>query len=98
MMGTSTRTMSGGGKGRMSGGAIGLSINSHGTVSFLATIDGSIRHELVILPVSDSQIVGTPLLSANGKVDKAGSLGESVCTLPGHNHNQRRTILKEWKK
>ena len=83
-MGTSTRMMSGGGNGRMSRAAMRLSIDqalvSHGTVSFLATNDGSIRHELVVLPLFDSQIVGTRFLSGYSKVDEAGSLGEASST------------------
>ncbi|MES2092511.1 MAG: sulfocyanin-like copper-binding protein [Actinomycetota bacterium] len=84
MMGTSTGMMSGGGIGRMPRGAMRLSIDraliSHGTVSFLATNDGSISHELVVLPLPDSQTVGTRLLSGDSKVDEAGSLGEASST------------------
>ena len=84
MMGTSNGMMSGGGNSGMPRGAMRLSIDQtlvrHGTVSFLATNDGSIRHELVILPVSDAHTVGTRLLSGNSKVDEAGSLGEASST------------------
>jgi uncharacterized cupredoxin-like copper-binding protein len=84
MMGNSTGMMSGGGNGRMPHGAMRLSLDhaliSHGTVSFLATNDGSISHELVILPLSDSQAVGTRHVSGYSKVDEAGSLGEASST------------------
>jgi uncharacterized cupredoxin-like copper-binding protein len=84
MMGTSNGMMSGGGNGRMPRGAMRLSIDqaliSHGTVSFLATNDGSISHELVVLPLSDSQTVGTRAVSGDGKVDEGGSLGEASST------------------
>jgi uncharacterized cupredoxin-like copper-binding protein len=84
MMGTSTGMMSGGSDGGMLRGAMRLSIDqariSHGTVSFLATNDGSISHELVVLPLSDSQTVGTRLLPGDSKVDEAGSLGEASST------------------
>ena len=84
MMGPSNGMMSGGGNGRMPRGAMSLSIDHalfrHGTVSFLATNDGSISHELVILPLSDSQAVGTRPVSGGGKVDEGGSLGEASST------------------
>jgi uncharacterized cupredoxin-like copper-binding protein len=76
--------MSGGGNGWMPGGAMRLSLDhasiSHGTVSFLATNDGSISHELVILPLSGSQTVGTLPVSGDSKVDESGSLGEASST------------------
>jgi uncharacterized cupredoxin-like copper-binding protein len=84
MMGTSTGMMSGGSDGGMSRGAMRLSIDqaliSHGAVSFFATNDGSISHELVVLPLSDSQTVGTRRLAGDRKVDEAGSLGEASST------------------
>jgi len=52
----------------------------HGTVSFLATNDGSITHELVILPLPASQIVGTRLIGNDGKIDETSSLGEASNT------------------
>ncbi|WP_241981040.1 sulfocyanin-like copper-binding protein [Cryobacterium sp. TMT2-23] len=83
-MGNGNGMMSGGGNGWMPGGAMRLSLDhaniSHGTVSFLATNDGSISHELVVLPLPDSQAVGTRPLSGNGNVDEAGSLGEASST------------------
>jgi uncharacterized cupredoxin-like copper-binding protein len=72
--------MMGGNNGSMSGGAMRLQADhatvQHGTVSFLATNEGSVTHELVILPLPDSQIVGTRLTGGDGKIDEAGSLGE----------------------
>jgi uncharacterized cupredoxin-like copper-binding protein len=81
MMGNDTGMMAGNGNRGMPGGAMHLSIDqalvSHGTVSFLATNDGSISHELVVLPISDSQVVGTRPVSGDGRVDEGGSLGEA---------------------
>jgi uncharacterized cupredoxin-like copper-binding protein len=56
-----------------------------GTVSFAVANDGSVVHELVILPLGDSQAVGTRPIGADGKIDEAsgpggsgaGSLGEA---------------------
>ena len=52
----------------------------HGTVSFLATNGGSIKHEMVILPLPASQAVGTRPTGADAKIDEAGSLGEASNT------------------
>jgi uncharacterized cupredoxin-like copper-binding protein len=76
--------MMGQGNGMMSGGAMRLNTDhatvAHGTVSFLATNGGSISHELVILPLPDSQIVGTRPIGGDGRIDEAGSLGEASNT------------------
>ena len=81
MMGNNTGMMAGGVNRGMSRGAMRLSIDhalvSHGTVTFLATNDGSISHELVVLPLSDSQVVGTRPISGEGQVDEGGNLGEA---------------------
>ncbi|HUW79196.1 MAG TPA: sulfocyanin-like copper-binding protein [Candidatus Nanopelagicaceae bacterium] len=53
---------------------------SSGTVSFLATNYGSRTHELVILPLSNSQIAGDRPVGGDGKIDEAGSLGEASNT------------------
>ena len=62
--------MMGQGGGRPFGGAMRLSTDqatvAHGTVSFLATNGGSIGHELVILPLPSSQIVGTRPIEGDG--------------------------------
>jgi uncharacterized cupredoxin-like copper-binding protein len=77
-------TMMGQGNGMMFGGAMRLStdhaIVARGAVSFLATNFGGRSHELVILPLSDSQIVGIRPIGGDGKIDEAGSLGEASNT------------------
>jgi uncharacterized cupredoxin-like copper-binding protein len=74
-------SMMGQGGGMRSGGAMRLSSDRatvpHGTVSFLVTNGGSIDHEMVILPLGDSQAVGTRPVGGDAKVDEAGSLGEA---------------------
>lgn len=49
---------------------------AHGTVSFLVTNEGTISHELIILPLPEGQISGTRPIGADAKIDEAGSLGE----------------------
>lgn len=44
------------------------------------TNDGSIDHEMVVLPLADPQTPGTRPISRDGKVDEAGSLGEASKT------------------
>ncbi len=51
-----------------------------GTVSFLATNDGTLTHEAVILPLPDAQIVGTRPVGGDAKIDEEGSLAESSTT------------------
>ncbi|MEP7368022.1 MAG: sulfocyanin-like copper-binding protein [Dermatophilaceae bacterium] len=67
--------------GMMSGGPMSLSSDQatvvHGTVSFLVTNDGGIKHEMVILPLPDSQAVGTRPIGADARIDEAGNLGEA---------------------
>jgi uncharacterized cupredoxin-like copper-binding protein len=76
--------MGGQGNAMMGGGAMGLSADQatvpHGAVSFLVTNDGSIDHEMVILPLADSQTVGTRSVGGDAKIDEAGSLGEASKT------------------
>jgi uncharacterized cupredoxin-like copper-binding protein len=76
--------MMGQGRGMMSGGSVRLSADHatvpHGTVSFLATNGGSIKHEMVILPLPASQAVGARPTGADAKIDEAGSLGEASNT------------------
>ena len=66
------------------GGPMGLSADHatvpHGTVSFLVTNDGSIDHEMVVLPLADSQSAGARSVGGDRKVDEAGSLGEASKT------------------
>lgn len=65
----------------MHGGAMRVSTDqaevSAGTVSFFATNYGGIAHELVIVPLADSQNVGSRSIGRDGKIDEAGSLGEA---------------------
>lgn len=81
MMGSNTGMMSGGGNSGWSGGVMGLRLDqaqvSQGRVSFLATNDGNIDHELVVLPLSDAQGVGSRPVSGEGQVDEEGNLGEA---------------------
>lgn len=76
--------MGGQGNGMMGGGAMGLSTDHatvpHGTVSFLVTNDGSIDHEMVVLPLAGSQAVGARPVGGVSKIDEAGSLGEASKT------------------
>ncbi len=76
--------MMGGQNGMVSGGAMRLSADHatvrHGTVSFLVKNVGSVSHEMVILPLSRSQIVGTRAIGGDARVDEAGSLGEASTT------------------
>jgi Sulfocyanin (SoxE). len=68
----------------MYGGAMRLSADhstvAHGKVSFLVTNAGSINHEMVILPLADSQTVGARPVSGDARIDEAGSLGEASKT------------------
>lgn len=52
----------------------------HGTVSFLVTNFGSIDHEMVVLPLADSQAAGTRPIAGDARIDEAGSLGEASKT------------------
>ena len=74
-------SMMGGRGGMMSGGSMRLSADqatvAHGTVSFLVTNGGGVNHEMVILPLADSQAVGTRPIGAGARIDEAGSLGEA---------------------
>ena len=69
------------GNGPMHPGAMGLRADRatvpHGAVSFLVTNAGAVKHEMVILPMADTQAVGTRPFGGNAKVDEAGSLGEA---------------------
>lgn len=53
---------------------------SRGAVSFLVSNSGGIAHEMVILPLLDSQSVGARPVGGDGKIDEAGSLGEASTT------------------
>ena len=69
------------GNGPMHPGAMGLSADQgsvpHGTVSFVVTNAGAVKHEMVILPMAASQVAGTRPFGGDAKVDEAGSMGEA---------------------
>jgi uncharacterized cupredoxin-like copper-binding protein len=69
------------GNGPMHPGAMGLSADqssvAHGTVSFVVTNAGAVKHEMVILPMDSTQVAGTRPFGSDAKVDEAGSLGEA---------------------
>jgi uncharacterized cupredoxin-like copper-binding protein len=54
-----------------------------GVVSLRVTNTGYLRHELVVLPRSAGQQVGSRTPGADGKVDEAGSLGEASASCGG---------------
>ena len=76
--------MGGQGSTMMGRGSMGLIADHatvpHGTVSFFVTNDGSINHEMVVLPLADSQAAGTRPIAGDGRVDETGSLGEASKT------------------
>jgi uncharacterized cupredoxin-like copper-binding protein len=51
-----------------------------GTTSLLGTNYGSISHELVVVPLTESQVAGGRAISRDGTVDEAASLGEASAT------------------
>lgn len=53
---------------------------AHGTISFLAINEGTISHELVILPLPGDQIPGTRPFGGDARIDEAGSFGEASNT------------------
>ena len=73
--------MGGQGNAMMGRGAMRLSADHstvpHGTVSFLVTNDGSIDHEMVVLPLEDSRTAGARPIGSDAKVNETGSLGEA---------------------
>lgn len=85
MMGGQGNTMMGGrGNTMMGRGGMGLIADHasvpHGTVSFFVTNDGSINHEMVVLPLPDTQAVGIRPIAGDRQVDETGSLGEASKT------------------
>jgi uncharacterized cupredoxin-like copper-binding protein len=69
------------GNGMTAGGAMRLITDrptaANGEISFLVTNGGSVTHELVILPLRGSQIVGTRRSGDDGTIDETGSVGEA---------------------
>jgi len=65
------------GNGPMHPGAMGLNADRatvpHGAVSFLVTNAGAVKHEMVILPMADSQVVGTAPLAAMPRSTRLGA-------------------------
>jgi uncharacterized cupredoxin-like copper-binding protein len=54
----------------------------HGRVSFRVTNAGAVKHEMVILPIAASGVIGTRPFDDNARVDEAGSLGEAEGMAP----------------
>jgi uncharacterized cupredoxin-like copper-binding protein len=52
----------------------------HGKVTFLVTNAGTIPHEMLVVPLPDTQRAGTRPVGRDGRVDEAGSLGEAAAT------------------
>ena len=77
MMGSQGNTMMGSGAMRLIADHTSV---PHGTVSFLVTNSGSIDHEMVVLPLADSQAAGTRPTAGDARIDEAGSLGEASKT------------------
>lgn len=73
--------MSGSGGGWMNSGSMRLVTSSSrataGTVSFRVANVGTLVHELVVLPLPASQVVGDRVAASDGKVDETGSVGEA---------------------
>ncbi len=65
----------------MMGGAMRLvadrTVITHGLTSFVAVNIGSIAHELVVIPMSAQQLVGTRSIGGDGTVDETGAIGEA---------------------
>ena len=85
-MGRAGRAMHGGGMrgGGMHGGAMRLSVDrasvAHGTMSFLATNDARVDHELVVMPLLAGQAPGSRTVGADNAIAEASSLGEASQT------------------
>lgn len=69
-----------GGRNGMPGGFMYLNADTttvaRGTVSFLATNNGNLDHELTVLPLADGQTAGNRTV-ADDEIDEAGSLGHA---------------------
>ena len=51
-----------------------------GKVSFLVTNAGNIPHEMMIVPLADTQNAGTRPVGRDGRIDEAGSLAEAAAS------------------
>ena len=80
-MGRAGGAMHGGG---MRGGGMQLSADrasvAHGTMSFLATNEARVDHELVVMPLLAGQAAGNRTVGADNAIDEASSLGEASQT------------------
>jgi uncharacterized cupredoxin-like copper-binding protein len=78
-------------EGSRMGGMMRLSADhatvAAGTVSFLASNGGSVDHELVVLPLPESQIVGTRPSGGDGRIDESASVGEASRTCASDSGN-----------
>ena len=54
----------------------------HGTVTFRVTNSGVIEHEMLILPLVDSQSIGTRPFGADARIDETGKLHEASHSEP----------------
>jgi len=86
MRGNSGSGRSGYGYGMMSG-AMSVQVSpttvTTGTVSLRVANDGSITHELVVLPLASRAQVGQRAVGSDGKVNEDASLGEASATCAG---------------
>ncbi|WP_062465162.1 sulfocyanin-like copper-binding protein [Demequina soli] len=72
-----------GGRGMMGGRMMLRSSTTHvdaGTVTLRLVNEGTVDHELVVLPLADGASVGQRSVSAEGTVDESDSLGEASAT------------------
>lgn len=84
------------GDGAYSSRAMGVSADQttvpHGLVSFVMTNVGSVDHEMLILPLPDSQAVGTRPSGADAKIDETGRIGEASHSEPKSSSSMTVTL------
>ena len=72
------------GGSRMMRGSMQLTVDrptvARGEISFLVTNAGNIPHEMMIVPLADTQTAGTRPVGRDGRIDEAGSLAEAAAT------------------
>jgi uncharacterized cupredoxin-like copper-binding protein len=68
----------------------------HGTVSLRVTNRGVITHELVVLPLTGGQAVGTRTVGQDGTVKETGSLGEVSATCAAGSGNRLAPASTGW--
>jgi uncharacterized cupredoxin-like copper-binding protein len=54
----------------------------HGAVTFRVTNAGVIEHEMLILPLGDSQTIGSRPFGADARIDEAGKLSDASHSEP----------------